>query len=546
MKHGKLDKIKDYLEEITPNVEKVLGSLESLCIKGRDRIKDPIPLYLTKWRVKKPESVYLKTKRKGKKYTDVTDYGGLRLLCLFEKDILKVHDFLLGSLSSNEYDLHECYAYNWDSDSDSFYVLDKSTSKYFAGYSLTSEEKDSGYKSIHYLVVAPNKITIEIQLRTLVQDVWGELEHALSYKKGSVHPHIKKSFSLLSKDLQNIDDLFSHLRDISEKEKGGEAYSNYKVGPKCHFMYEDDLIPQVFSGNTKISEIYNQYWGLVSAQKVIDINALWVGEARKYLNELNLLLGISSESGLDDLIKYWYNMEDAYMMFCEARYDEAIQIYMSVLETHDDKYCVFYRLGEIYFIKGEHEIALSYFDEAEDLLDSGVKNVYRNHFMIKSKLALIYWYLGEEYLDIALQEILEAEEIYVKYSQYVQISEEDYLDLINNICWYMLERYIIQKRKKKSKGLDGYFTDVSRRFKELERIAPEKDAPVYVLDTFLWYYYYKYLRTKQVMFLHKAKDCALQMKEKKPGNLGFKIMNMHINHIQEVMQYAQYMLDEKE
>jgi ppGpp synthetase/RelA/SpoT-type nucleotidyltranferase len=123
MSKGTLEEIGKYVSKITPEIENILGDLEKECIKGRDRLVNPIPIYLTKWRVKKPGSVYLKTKRKNENFKKFTDYGGLRLLCLFEQDIVMVYEFFLDVLKDNKYQLKECYAYNWDEQGDLFFVL---------------------------------------------------------------------------------------------------------------------------------------------------------------------------------------------------------------------------------------------------------------------------------------------------------------------------------------------------------------------------------------------------------------------------------------
>jgi len=544
MSKGTLEEIETHISEIAPKIEATLEHLEKECIKGRDRSENPIPIYLTKWRVKKPNSVYLKTKRKNENFKRFTDYGGLRLLCLFEQDIVRVYDFFLEVLKENNYQLKECYGYNWDGQSDQFFVLNKITEKTFPGYSLRPEKKLSGYKSIHCLVVTKEDLIIEVQLRTLVQDVWSELEHTLSYKKGSVHPHIKKSFSLLSKDLENIDELFSHLRDISDKEKGGKTFSNHKIGPKCHFEYEDELFPKKILINDITRDIYNKYWDFIADGKKngYDIDFPWFQEAKKELEKLKDALK-SQES--DPTTTYWLDMEDAFILFCETKYDESIAKYTEIKNNTPDRYCVYYRLGELYFIKEESEMALNYFDKSETLLEKSEKHNTYNHFLIKSRLALTYWSLGDEYIDISIQEALAAKELYDQSASSENFSKKDKLVITNSLCWYYLERYIIAKRKDDKKRLDGYFTDAKLRFEELnEFIAKENDFSLGVLDTLMWYHFYKYKRTKNETDLVQAKRYALQMKGKANQNISFRIMNMHINHIQEVMQYAYDVLGE--
>lgn len=137
-------------------------------------------IYLSPGRLKTKESVYLKTKRKSKRLNEIYDYAGLRLLCLFEDDIFEVHkDFvrMLRIVVDEEidakYQLKTCSIYNWDKDYQE--SIKNEVNKYYQEdkeYKFESEEKSSGYKSIHYVVRQEGQRGwVEVQLRTLIQDV---------------------------------------------------------------------------------------------------------------------------------------------------------------------------------------------------------------------------------------------------------------------------------------------------------------------------------------------------------------------------------------
>ena len=55
--------------------------------------------------------------------------------------------------------------------------------KYFDSLNIETEVKESYYTSVHYLVKNNNKNSIfcEIQVRTLFEEIWGEIDHALNY-----------------------------------------------------------------------------------------------------------------------------------------------------------------------------------------------------------------------------------------------------------------------------------------------------------------------------------------------------------------------------
>ncbi len=84
---------------------------------------------------------------------------------------------------------------------------------------IDHKHKESGYSSIHYTVrLKESKIPeqerpfFEIQVRTLAQELWSELEHVLSYKPETrTHFSAKRRFQILSKEITVIDEHFNLL-----------------------------------------------------------------------------------------------------------------------------------------------------------------------------------------------------------------------------------------------------------------------------------------------------------------------------------------------
>lgn len=84
---------------------------------------------------------------------------------------------------------------------------------------IEQKDKESGYQSIHYSVrfkkssVPDGKQPyFEIQVRTLAQELWSELEHVLSYKpENRTHFSAKRRFEILSREVSVIDEHFNLL-----------------------------------------------------------------------------------------------------------------------------------------------------------------------------------------------------------------------------------------------------------------------------------------------------------------------------------------------
>ncbi|HLK99358.1 MAG TPA: RelA/SpoT domain-containing protein [Myxococcaceae bacterium] len=154
-------------------------------------------IHSVKWRVKDPEHLRDKLKRKAAEaqgkgetfeitkanlFSKVNDLAGIRLLHLHTRQMEKIHKALLDIFEEYQYRLHEPpFARTWDDEYRSF----------FKGIGLETRDSPSLYTSVHYVVEAntKSKITGEIQVRTLAEELWGEVDHTINY------PHESKSLA---------------------------------------------------------------------------------------------------------------------------------------------------------------------------------------------------------------------------------------------------------------------------------------------------------------------------------------------------------------
>lgn len=386
-------------------------------------------------------------------------------------------------------------------------------------------------KSIHYLIEynsGGHRYVIEIQLRTLLQDVWGELEQALKYKQGNIHPHIQNSFILLARDLENNDSLMTHLKTISDKERVGHLYSMERGGPINYYGYEEILISEQF----KSGELGNCYRPYIEFMMGVDVR----GEKKESFKKARVLYeALRNKITLDIMeqdnkIKYFIQMEDAFLRFWEGgegQLDKALRIYHEMEEEFKDHYILHFRMGEIYFIKGDIVKALVSFDRCEDLLDKMEQSDHLNHYRVKLKLAYIYWLLGPEYIDFSLQAIKEAENIFKENPEL--FNDVDKGKLLNNLTSYNLDKYLIT-------GDDKDYEIALEQLRNLEEFFNIEEANANMLDTIAWFHYKIYLKEGKREKLESAKKLCQLIGER--GNYStFKItsLNIHINHIQEIM-----------
>lgn len=163
--------------------------------------RQPFPLIHTiKYRMKDPTHLEDKITRMGDKYEpekglmgNVTDLIGVRILHLYQDDLPIIHKFIMDMVGRKEWRLVEKpVAYSWDPELNTF----------FKDLSLRVKIKDSHYTSIHYVVAPPNqdtKLACEIQVRTLFEEIWGEIDHAINYPHKTSHIPTQEQIRVLSK-----------------------------------------------------------------------------------------------------------------------------------------------------------------------------------------------------------------------------------------------------------------------------------------------------------------------------------------------------------
>lgn len=152
-------------------------------------------------RMKDEEHLRAKLQRKAEKglviepnalLTRITDLAGVRILHLYQAQFASIHSVVTAQVERGDWCLHEPpVAYTWDPE----------CTKFFGDLGIRTEVKDSHYTSIHYVLKprADSELSCEVQVRTLFEEAWGEIDHQINYPVLTTVDACKEQLRVLAK-----------------------------------------------------------------------------------------------------------------------------------------------------------------------------------------------------------------------------------------------------------------------------------------------------------------------------------------------------------
>ncbi|MCR5054095.1 MAG: hypothetical protein K6A69_04565 [Lachnospiraceae bacterium] len=150
-------------------------------------------------RLKERSSVEEKNRRKANKYlsiTDMTDIVGIRVICYFSDQVDETAKIV-----------EKLFDIDWENSIDKRAALAPTTFGYLSLHYTCRLKSDGTYD--------PElcELPFEIQIRSVLQHTWAEIEHDLGYKSEFGVPyHIRREFSRIAGVLEVADELFLNIR----------------------------------------------------------------------------------------------------------------------------------------------------------------------------------------------------------------------------------------------------------------------------------------------------------------------------------------------
>jgi putative GTP pyrophosphokinase len=185
-------------------------------------------VHSAKWRLKEPSHLKGKLVRKWKKcktkgipfgitkenlFTEINDLAGFRILHLYTKQIEQIHKHLIEIFTKEHYYLRgNPEANTWDDESREF----------FANLNIETIANPRMYTSVHYIFErrVSNTYSFEIQVRTLAEELWGEVDHTINYPDPIDNVACKEQIRVLARVASScsrlVDSIFTTFEDTKQ------------------------------------------------------------------------------------------------------------------------------------------------------------------------------------------------------------------------------------------------------------------------------------------------------------------------------------------
>lgn len=174
----------------------------------KSRIKDPYGLI---------EKVIRKTPDRKEKYGDdfqfdvynykneINDLIGIRVIHIFKEQWQEIHEFIVNT---------------WKVIEISANVRDGDNITVFNELDIDVCSRASGYRSVHYLVEfypTNQKVIAEIQVRTIFEEGYGEIDHQLRYSHNEIPEILKSNLLLFNRIVGSADEMASLINTLSKE-----------------------------------------------------------------------------------------------------------------------------------------------------------------------------------------------------------------------------------------------------------------------------------------------------------------------------------------
>ncbi len=281
----------------------------------------------------------------------ITDIIGIRIICAFLQDLTQVEKILQNTFSVYE-------------------VERKGADRTF---------REFGYESTHILLAVPDDLKadlrlpsgliFEIQVRTILQDAWAEVEHELVYKSefSPFDLPLKRKLASINASLSLADIIFQEIRDYQNKlnreldKRRGSFYQQADTETEFRTPADELLLaPQ----DNELNGITSPY-----VQGTIDDMILDAIEAHNAgnLERAGMIYTRIIEAEPNDTVLTVIYKHRGMAYFAQSRYEDALSDFRSSAAKSPQNYRAYYYIGIVLSVMGREIEAIDSFTRSLSL-----------------------------------------------------------------------------------------------------------------------------------------------------------------------------------
>lgn len=356
------------LLEIMENIENKLKATLKLASNPtyKSRVKSFNSYYKKVLRLKSDEA-------EKSNFVELTDMMGIRVICAFLEDLPEVENQI-----KENFDVRE--------------VEYKGADQNF---------REFGYESIHILVGIPDgcypeknslplpeSLVCEIQVRTILQDAWAEVEHELIYKSEFTpfDMPLRRKLASINASLTLADIIFQEIRDYQkklQKEVEARRESFYEKADELT-LDENSRKKEIFESEN-ISRVSPYVHGTIDDLILEAIHAHNHGEVDKAVEIYSVI--INSKPSPPDAVLAVIHKHRGMAYFAMNNYQASLEDFEASVKYDKNAFRSYYYIGIVLSIMDKQQKAVGAFTKSLEL------NGYQSHAHFRR--AVSYFKLGE-------------------------------------------------------------------------------------------------------------------------------------------------------
>ena len=317
-------------------------------------------------------SKYLRLLKTGIKDPKITDLMGVRVICPFIEDLQTAEELIKKSFKVTEREIKGHFTF-----------------------------KEFGYESTHLLITIPQELIkeygdpgtdiAEIQIRTILQDAWAEVEHELVYKAefSPFDDPMKRKLAAVNASLSLADIIFQEIRSYQRKyskemNKRRNSFFQKIEESTDDLLFEAEqtktVLPVKSDGHFSLDDKYN-----ASIDDLL-VNALTSHNENRFneaISQYSKILELKPDNAIRSIILKHRGMAN----FACSQYKEAIDDFSSSLELDPQSYKASYYRGVVY------SVLKQYLQAIDDYALSLSINPYQSFCLFRRGQA--YYHIGD-------------------------------------------------------------------------------------------------------------------------------------------------------